>query len=115
MDNNSFLSAIFGEALSHECPLIVSFAGNPTTISPKKWFGRPWTADSSTVVFVAEENNYFSLARFKPDDAGQYRRRKAHFQGLYAVMLDDIGTKVEMERLTLPPSWLICTKTTRPI
>ena len=26
---------------------------------------------------------------------------------LYAVMLDDIGTKVAMERLTLPPSWLL--------
>jgi len=44
---------------------------------------------------------------FKPDDAGQYRRRKSHFQGLYALMLDDIGSKASMERLTLPPSWLL--------
>ena len=55
----------------------------------------------------ADANNYFSLAVFRPDEAGQYRRQKARFQALHAVMLDDVGSKVAMERLTLPPSWLL--------
>ena len=31
---------------------------------------------------------------------------KTRFHALYAVMLDDVGGKVAMDRLTLPPSWL---------
>jgi hypothetical protein len=106
VDNNDFLRALFGEKLNDSCPLVVSFSGNPTTVPGKKWHGLPWFGDSS-FDFVAEANNYFSLAVFQPDDAGQYRRRKSQFQGLCAVMLDDIGSKVSMERLTLPPSWLL--------
>ena len=60
-----------------------------------------------TTDLPADANNYFSLAVFRPDEAGQYRRQKARFQALHAVMLDDVGSKVPMERLTLPPSWLL--------
>ena len=56
---------------------------------------------------VASANTYVSLAVFQADEGGQYRRQKARFDALHAVMLDDVGTKVAMERLTLPPSWLI--------
>jgi hypothetical protein len=59
------------------------------------------------VTLPADANNYFSLAVFRPDEAGLYRRQKARFHALVAVMLDDLGTKVAMERLTLPPSWLL--------
>ena len=60
-----------------------------------------------TDILPANANNYFSLAVFRPDEAGHYRRQKARFHGLYAVMLDDVGTKVALERLTVPPTWLI--------
>ena len=107
LDNDKFLSTIFGNPVNNAYPIVIGFAGNPLTVPRKKWFGYPWKGDSSDIIFVIEENNYFSLALFKPDDTGQYRRKKEHFQALYAVMLDDIGSKVEMERLTLPPSWLL--------
>jgi hypothetical protein len=60
-----------------------------------------------TTDLPADANNYFSLAVFRPDEAGRYRRQKARFHALHAVMLDDVGSKVPMERLTLQPSWLI--------
>jgi hypothetical protein len=76
------------------------------SVPKKAWFGRPW-ASGSNLELSAEANNYFSLAVFRPDEAGQYRRQKARFQALHSVMLDDVGSKVAMERLTLPPSWLL--------
>lgn len=106
MDNDNFLNAIFGNELDKIYPVTVSFTGDPTKVSATKWYGRPWTGDSS-MVFADNKNNYFSLSMFRADDSGQYRRIKSSFQGLYAVMLDDIGSKVSMKRLILPPSWLL--------
>ena len=106
--NDEFLLEVFGDDLSDARPVVVSFYGNPANVPDRAWFGRPWqgNAGASTTLPV-DANSYFSLAVFRPDDAGKYRRRNACFQSLHAVMLDDVGTKVPMERLTLPPSWLV--------
>ena len=105
--NGEFLLAVFGELVEVR-PVVVSFEGNPASAPPKVWFGRPWQGTPDMAVSLpASGNNYFSLAVFRPDEAGHFRRQKARFQALYAVMLDDIGTKVALERLTLPPSWLL--------
>jgi len=106
VDNDSFLRAIFGEASKNVHPLLVSFKGDPTKVSKGKWYARPWIDDNS-VLTDPENNNYFSLGIFRPNETGEYRRKKANFCGLRALMLDDVGTKVSMERLTLPPTWLI--------
>ena len=105
--NGEFLLAVFGERVDAR-PVVVSFEGNPASVPGRVWFGAPWqgTPDVSAIL-PDSANNYFSLAVFKPDDAGRFRRQKARFQALYALMLDDIGTKVALERLTLPPSWLL--------
>lgn len=102
--NGEFLLAVFGDDLAVASPVVVSFEGNPANVPGKVWFGRPWQGNTA---LPANANNYFSLAVFRPDDAGQYRRQKARFHALHSVMLDDVGTKVDMERLTLPPSWLL--------
>ena len=105
--NGEFLMAVFGRPFN-ACPVVVTFEGEPASAPARVWFGRPWqgTLDLS-VSLPVNANNYFSLAVFMPDEAGQFRRQKARFRALYAVMLDDIGIKVAMERLTLPPSWLL--------
>jgi hypothetical protein len=106
--NGAFLMTVFGSAPAETRPLLVSFEGDPTKASAKSWFGRPWQAEPAEATGLpATANNYFSLATFRPDEAGQYRRQKARFAALYAVMLDDVGTKVALERLTLPPTWLL--------
>ncbi len=106
--NGEFLLAVFGGELRGAAPMLVSFDGNPTNVPGKVWSGWPWqgTLDVSTSL-RASANNFFSLAVFRPDDAGKFRRLKTRFQALHAVMLDDLGTKIAMERLTLPPSWLL--------
>ena len=108
VSNGEFLTAVFGDNLTDVLPVVVSFGGNPVSVPSKVWFGCPWMAiDAEKVIFSENANNYFSLAVFRPDDAGQYRRQKAYFHALHAIMLDDIGTKVAMERLAVVPSWLL--------
>ena len=106
ISNSDFLEAIFGAPIAGECCILASFKGNPLNIAKRQWFGHPWL-HAASLELPHDANNYFSLARFKPNEAGEYRRQKAQFQGLYTVMLDDVGTKVSMDRLTLAPSWLI--------
>jgi len=104
VSNGDFLRAVFGDT-GDARPMVVSFKGSPADVSGGAWSGRPWREGDDPL--PADANNYFSLSVFRPDEAGTYRRRKTHFRALHAVMLDDVGTKVEIERLTLPPSWLL--------
>jgi hypothetical protein len=106
--NGDFLLAVFGDEYSGARPVVVSIAGNPASVPGKAWLGRPWLGRADQHADLpANANNYFSLAAFQPDEAGRYRRQKTRFQALHAVMLDDVGSKVPLERLTLPPSWLL--------
>ncbi len=106
--NTEFLLAVFGANLGDARPIVVSFEGSPGSVPNKCWSGLPWQSESGIFLSLpANANNYFSLATFRPDAVGRFRRRKAHFHALHAVMLDDIGSKVAAERLTLPPSWLL--------
>ena len=73
---------------------MVTFKGNPETVSEKAWSGKSWQDNDLSPVLPSDANNYFSLAVFKANEEGKYRRIKKNFQALYAVMLDDIGTKV---------------------
>lgn len=102
--NNEFLREIFGFLPDEICPVLVSFAGNPREVPRSGWFGFPWHKQTH---LPTDHNNYFSLAVFRPDEAGKYRRQKSRFQALHAVMLDDVGTKVAQDRVTLEPSWLL--------
>ena len=106
VSNIEFLQAVFGTNPKDGCPILVSFKGNPATIHKSKWYGHP-CSNTSEASLPDDANNYFSLAQFRPNEAGEYRRKKAQFQSLFAVMLDDIGSKVPLDRLTLPPSWLL--------
>jgi len=108
VSNAEFLACILGGGLAEARPVVVSFAGNPASVLKTAWFGRPWSGATDAPAMLPEyANNYFSLAVFRPDEAGQYRRQKARFVALHAVMLDDVGSKVAMDRLTLPPTWLL--------
>ena len=83
--NDAFLSAVFGSAPSDTRPVVVSFDGDPTKVAARSWFGRPWqTAPTEATGLAANTNNYFSLATFRPDEVGQYRRQKERFSALHA-------------------------------
>jgi hypothetical protein len=102
--NSEFLQAIFGE-LTESRPIVVSFPGDPhDKIKKPNWKGQAWHFGTKT---PTKHNNYISLASYTPDEGGQYRRKKEFFHAVHAFMLDDVGTKVSADRVTLEPSWAI--------
>ena len=105
VDNNEFIQALFGQTDGDVRPIVVSFAGDPTSAKGSAWLGRAWRPADQTPPLL--NNNYFSLAVFRPNEAGRWRRQKAQFVALQAIMLDDLGGKIPMERLTLKPTWLL--------
>ena len=105
VDNNDFMQALFGQVDGDVRPVVVSFAGDPTSVARSAWAGQPWTLAETGLSLL--NNNYFSLAVFRPNEAGLWRRQKAQFVALQAIMLDDLGGKIPMERLTLKPTWLL--------
>ena len=81
--NHEFLTTVFGEKLAGARPVLVSFEGNPGAVPSKVWFGRSWQGCSNLTTDLSDDaNNYFSLAVFKPDKVGNYRRQKTRFQAL---------------------------------
>lgn len=104
VSNAEFLAVVFGDPPAGALPVVVSFEGNPSRASSRDWCCMS-SQDAASMVNSA--NNYFSLASFRPDEAGLYRRRKSQFVALHAVMLDDVGTKIPLDRLSLPPTWLL--------
>jgi hypothetical protein len=108
VSNVEFLHSVFGDDRGDVCPVVVSFTGSPVNASSKSWSGRHWDHSTDMTTLLPDNaNNYFSLSVFNPDEAGKYRRQKARFHALYALMLDDVGIKVPLERLTLRASWML--------
>ena len=105
ISNVDFMLGVFGEIIGTERPVVASFAGNPATASNSSWFAHPWLTNKNSLAI--SHNNYTSFATFKPDTEGKYRRQKKYFSALHAVMLDDIGGKVPLDRISLTPSWMI--------
>lgn len=103
--NDEFLRTLFDGLTGDTSALVTSFKGNPATVSPSAWKSRRWQDGVTALPAIA--NNYFALAAFRPDKTGEYRRKKDNFVALHVVMLDDIGGKVPMECVTLPPTWLL--------
>lgn len=65
-------------------------------------------ADQAAVKSSAANNNYIGCASFYPSDDGSFKARKAQFAACHFLMLDDLGTKVPLERLVdFELSWLI--------
>lgn len=98
--NAEFLAAIFSDRAADSSVVYCRFKDDP--LLRKSWPHKVW--DSGDI--AGGQNTYFGLASLHPDDEGKVRRRKANFAGLHAVMLDDVGTKVD-EDLPITPSWLI--------
>ena len=65
-------------------------------------------ADQVAAGLAAGNNNYLSCASFYPGDDGSFKARKAQFAACHFLLLDDLGTKVPLDRLDgFELSWLI--------
>lgn len=103
--NDTFIRGIFGHIIGNERPIIVSLAGNPDNLNISEWIEQTGMASNSLV--QSNQNSYVSLATFRPDNNGKYHQQKKQFAALFAVILNDVGGQVPLERIGLAPSWVI--------
>lgn len=95
--NVEFLEAMFADLPDDAAAMVCGFAGDPKPAKPnaderKRWFARPWSFGEPLRRCGPASNNYCAVSSFYPDpELGEYRRRKANFARLHAVMLDDLG------------------------
>jgi hypothetical protein len=65
-------------------------------------------ADQVAEHLLAVNNNYLGCASFYPGKDGSFKARKSQFAACHFLMLDDLGTKVSMDRLMgFELSWMI--------
>jgi hypothetical protein len=103
VSNEAFLRAVFGPdwADAHVC----GFPCDPNAAGPP-WAGGRWSAIGQAI--SPRDNTYFTISTFNDDPAGgRAKRRKALFRATHAIVVDDVGTKVDPAATAKlpPPSW----------
>jgi hypothetical protein len=94
--NEDVLNCLFDGMPDEERAVMCSVPGDPGTV--ERWSGIPWRLGGRCVLQDGL-NNYVTVSSFTKNAGGGYRRRKDQFAGLYAIMVDDIGTKIDARAL----------------
>ncbi len=103
MNNADFVATVFPSLPDEACAAICSKKGDP---SVGGWMAS--RADAVIEDLSAEHNNFVGCSSFYPGKDGCFKARKAQFSACHFLMLDDLGTKVPLERLAgFELSWLI--------
>jgi RepB DNA-primase from phage plasmid len=101
--NAEFIAAVFTDLPEGAFAAVCSKSGDPDLGG---WLAR--RADQVANSLAAENNNYVGCSSFYPGDDGSFKARKARFSACHFLMLDDLGTKVPLDRLGgFELSWLI--------
>jgi hypothetical protein len=101
--NTEFITAVFPHLPEGAFAAVASKSGDP---SLGGWPAN--RADLAADSLSAETNNYLGCSSFYPGDDGSFKARKAQFAACHFLMLDDLGTKVSLDRLGgFELSWLI--------
>ena len=100
--NDVFLHAMFGASVADA--FVCSNMTPPDTDDEQArlgmWVGGP-IEFSKGLYLQPDRQNYTCVSTFRRDDAGVYRRQIEHFEALYFIVLDDIGTKVQVDPRSL--------------
>lgn len=101
--NADFVAAVFPRLPEGAFAAICSKSGDPGMGG--------WSASRADLVAVnlsVANNNYIGCSSYYPGDDGSFKARKTGFAACHFLMLDDLGTKVPLERLAgFVLSWLI--------
>lgn len=103
ISNAEFIAAVFPSLPQGAFPAVCSKPGDPSQSA--------WSAIRADLLADgpdARNNNYIGCSSFYPGDDGSFRTLKSQFAACQFLMLDDLGTKVSLERLNgFELSWLI--------
>lgn len=103
MTNSEFVTAVFPHLLQNAFAAVCTKPGDPSTGG---WAAK--CADQHIVNMSIDNNNYLNCSSFYPGKDGSFKTRKDQFAACHFLMLDDIGTKVPIDRLAdFELSWLI--------
>lgn len=101
--NADFIAAVFSFLPEGAFVAVSSKGGDPDNGG---WHAR--RLDAHKGVGSVETNNYVGCSTFYPCEDGSFRARKSQFAACHFLMLDDLGTKVLLDRLDgFDLSWLI--------
>lgn len=101
LSNAAFLEAIFSDLPEAARPAVTSKPGDPQQ-------GGWLPSDGSKVeeVCPADRNTYFNCASLCPTEAGSLVARRENAAAYHALVLDDVGTKVDRSLLgDIAPTW----------
>ena len=106
MKIGEFVLAILGifSRKGVEKHLFCGFPGDPKT--NEAWLAKTMKGTDLPDNIKKTNNNYVTLALFRPDPKGKYRAKNELIVAVIGFLLDDIGTKVK-SKIPLPLSWKI--------
>jgi len=107
LTNGEFIDAVFPTLPEHAHAAVCSKSGD---LSEGGWLAQ--RADQATANLAPTANNYVNCSSFYYGDNGLFRALKGKFAACHFLMLDDLGTKVDLNRFKeFDLSWLIETST----
>ena len=103
LTNGEFINAVFPTLLERAFAAVCSKSGDP---SKGGWPAQ--RADQAILNLAPTANNYVNCSSFYHGDNGSFRALKGKFAACHFLMLDDLGTKVDLDRFEdFDLSWLL--------
>jgi hypothetical protein len=98
-DTANFLEALAEGMPPTERLIMCGFSGDPGHVPKNAWKPRPWTFGREPNL-GDYDNAYVSVSSFFRGGDGSFRRRAENFAAGRALMVDDVGTKVPLAKMT---------------
>lgn len=100
VSNSAFLTELARGARKGTTLWVAAFRGSPDLTEASNWAGAPYGAASARVDTWDDRNTYYSVASLRPSGDGEVRRRRANFDRLLALVVDDIDPEDIHGRVT---------------
>lgn len=101
-----FLCALAPSLPEDERIILCAFPGDPHLAEPRSWRPKPWRPGTK-IALPSSWNVYTTISSFRAAPDGSWRRRKDLFAAGQALMVDDVGTKVAPEAVSVEASAII--------
>lgn len=105
VSNVEFIALAFCRVGPADTPWVTGFSGDPGAVHHATWGGGP--AIPLPRFIDDRNNNYVAVSSFGRGTDGRHHRRKDCFSAMHMVMVDDVGTKVDFDKLALQPTCLV--------
>lgn len=97
---DEFLAALAEGMPSDQRLILCGFVGDPGTVGPNAWRPRPWKLGAD-IPFSPKANAYTTVSSFGRAADNSFRRRTETFAAGRALMVDDVGTKVDPAKVEI--------------